>query len=80
MWLDWLRRRVRPSLSPPERPDDSGLQSAREQIRQADLTLADLEARESQVDHVSRKAEEHLRRNNLGPAFMAALGKHRRAQ
>lgn len=79
-WLSWLRRRIRPSLSPPVRPDESGVRRAQEQIRQAESTLADLEAHESEVDHVSRAAEELHRRNNLGPAFMAALGKHRRAQ
>ncbi len=78
-WLNWIRRRVRPSLSPPPPPDPAGIVRAQEQIRKAEITLADLAAREPEVDHVSRTAAEIHRRNNLGPAFMAALSKQRRA-
>lgn len=74
-----LHRRVRPSMSVPPPRDMEGLEQARRQISRAETTLADLAATEPVVDHVARTAAEIHRRNNLGPAFMQALGKQRKA-
>lgn len=79
-WISsWLRRRKRPSLDQPPAPNPAGIVEAQAQLRRAEDTLTRLVAREPEVDHASQTAAEIHRRNNLGPAFMAALGQHRKA-
>jgi hypothetical protein len=78
-WMrDLIRKHRRPSLDPPPEPVyPDGLIRAQAELAKAEDTLTRLERQEPEVDAMSRRAETILRRNNLGPAFMRALGERR---
>jgi hypothetical protein len=79
-WFRWLEHRRRPALSPPPPPAyPSGLIRAQAELAKADDTLTRLQAQEPEVEALASKAAAIHRQNNLGPAFMRALGTERRA-
>jgi hypothetical protein len=81
--VNWVRRAVnamtswlhrRPIHEPPPPPPPERLREAQSAAAQASRELSEARSRNPEVNARAASADALLRKNNLGPAFMKALG------